>query len=167
MFQKWLWTYSCPECQSRPIVKFEHFDHAKIWKHTQHDIIYYLIGFVGDYITEGFGQNPKFTLCRLSHVVLMLKTNLIIGYFPLNFSCANKNFAISSDNICFETSIELRLNLFHLFYPSSPNPRRVQGKHDDFRWFLSLGVPFFSNISNQANVFNGEYKIDSRSQIKI
>ena len=105
MFQKWLWTYSCPECQSRPIVKFEHFDHAKIWKHTQHDIIYNLIGFVGDYITEGLGQNPKFTLCRPSHVVLMLKTNLIIGYFALNFSWANATFAISSDNICFESSI--------------------------------------------------------------
>ena len=51
------------ECQSWWMVKFEHFDHAKLWKHTQHDIIYNLMGFIWDYVTESLGQNPKFTLC--------------------------------------------------------------------------------------------------------
>ena len=46
------------------MVKFEHFDHAKLWKHTQHDIIYNLMGFVGDYVTESLGQNPKLTLSK-------------------------------------------------------------------------------------------------------
>ena len=131
MFQKWLWTYSCPECQSRPIVKFEQFDHAKISKFTQHDIIYYLIGFNGDYITVSLGQNPKFTLCRLSHVVLILKTNLIIVYFAFNFSWPNMDFAISSDNIRYESSIDWIY--FACSTPVALTRQEFKGKHDDFR----------------------------------
>ena len=72
-------------------------------------MIYYLIGFVRDYITEGLGQNPKFTLCRQSHVVLILKNILIIQDFALIFCEANYKRIIrilQSARIIFATKVQ-------------------------------------------------------------